>query len=1317
MTELSPPAAPAPAPQQPPGHAQLQRAALRDLLQLSQRCTQEGQACTEALRQTRTAAEERCTATQGKLGARLARAREQLQRAAAGHLEQLDKDYAERSAKLGTEGAARLQAMAEASETAQAEAKQRYENATWVAESIHEAAIAAANSDYRTLADSLSQRRHAIADRVDGMEAALRRGGHQPLTHDPAVEEHDPALHGDPGAAFHRLMESAEQRIEALGALALPRWCRGWRPWLVVAAALAVCVAGGYGLGLQNQDFGTPLNTALLGAGVGLGLALLIVGTLWLAARNQVRDLALPLRRDLALARIAARKQLALAKQARHHRCQEAQEKRRLELERVHGHYDPMLADLAQRSAAHQADAQEALAQDLARLRQAYEEARRTTQEHARTGTDRLTGRGEHLLALATARRDRVLQQAQTRHDQTQAALQHDWTTGQARIGRMVEETAQLVDPAFRDWDDPSWATWKPPTAFPEVVRFGRLEVDLKQIAGKLPRQGPYSVALPPAFSVPALLGFRERASMLLETGPEGRAAAIDTLRATMVRLLTALPPGRVRFTLIDPVGLGQSFAGFMHLTDYDEQLVGPRIWTEPDQVSQRLADLTTHMENVIQKYLRNEFETIDQYNAQAGELAEPYRFVVIADFPHNFGDDAIHRVASILSSGARCGVYCLIALDQRQALPGGAALDDLRARAIHLVRQDGRWVWRDPVYQSLPLRPDPPPGEEFLTGTLQTVGEAARASNRVEVDFGVIAPNPQQRWTRSAQNDLTVPIGRCGATRQQVLRLGKGVAQHVLMAGKTGSGKSTLLHVLVTNLALWYPPDEVEFYLIDFKKGVEFKTYASHRIPHARAVAIESDREFALSVLARLDEELTRRGTLFRDAGVQELAAYRQAARRPLPRVLLIVDEYQEFFSEDDKIAQDAGLLLDRLVRQGRAFGIHVVLGSQTLAGTSGLARSTIGQISVRIALQCSEADSQLILADNNGAARLLSRPGEAIYNDAGGSIEGNSPFQVAWLADETRDRYLAEVERHAAGAAIQPPPTIVFEGNTDAEIAGNAPLAALLAQPAWRGDRVAPRVYLGEAVTIKDPTAAPLPRQSGANLLIIGQHDQSAAALLAGALVSLAAQQGPSAAQFWLLDGTPADAPWAGLLPAAAAALPHPMHAIPWRQAADAIAQLAAELARRTAADQDRPADPDLYLLICGLQRYRVLRKQEDNFSFSSAGEAEAKPQPDKQFAELLREGPALGIHTLVWIDTPASLERALERQTLREFDHRVLFQMSATDSSNLIDTPIANHLGFHRALYFSEEQGILEKFRPYAPPAPAWLAQLQAKLAQRA
>jgi hypothetical protein len=826
--------------------------------------------------------------------------------------------------------------------------------------------------------------------------------------------------------------------------------------------------------------------------------------------------------------------------------------------------------------------------------------------------------------------------------------------------------------------------------------------VDLQQITDQVPRQ----LTLPERFSVPATLAFPRHASLLIHTDHAGRATAIRTLQMVMARLLTSLPPGRVQFTIIDPVGLGQNFAGFMHLADHDEALVGSRIWTESEHIEQRLANLTEHMETVIQKYLRNEFETIDDYNAQAGELAEPYRFLVIADYPVGFQGDSFRRLASIASSGARCGVYTLIVRDTRVSLPGDAHLEELEAHSINLVRQGENVVWKDEVFKQFPLTLDGPPQERALTEILDKVGKGARESKRVEVAFESVAPPADKFWSGDSRSQLEVPIGRLGATRLQMLRLGRGVAQHALIAGKTGSGKSTLLHAMVTNLAMWYSPDEVEFYLVDFKKGVEFKTYATHELPHARAVAVESDREFGLSVLQRLDAELARRGELFRKIGVQDLAGYRQETGQVMPRTLLIIDEFQEFFSEDDKLGQDAAVLLDRLVRQGRAFGIHVLLGSQTIGGSSGLARSTIGQMAVRIALQTSEADSQLILGDSNSAARLLTRPGEAIYNDAGGLVEGNSPFQIAWLPDEQREQYLQVIHRRAAARGNGHEPAIVFEGNQPAEILKNQQLLKLL-DGAADVPRTPPRAWLGEPVAIKSPTAITFRRQSGANALLVGQQEESAMAILAAMLISLAAHDATHAARFYILDGTAADSPLAGVLERVAGALPQEVKRVDYRAVPEAINELAGEMARRQGEQEGNW--PPVYVFIYGLQRYRSLRKQEESYSFSSSDEEKA-PAADKQFADLLREGPSLGMHVIAWADTVASVERTLDRSSMREFDNRVLFQMSANDSSNLIDSPAANKLGFHRALAFSEEQGVIEKFRPYALPDAAWLKRVQ-------
>lgn len=901
---------------------------------------------------------------------------------------------------------------------------------------------------------------------------------------------------------------------------------------------------------------------------------------------------------------------------------------------------------------------------------------------------------------------------AQARRDKAWSALAATWRQGMEHVLAEASALNQIAEDLFPDWDRPDWERRPVPSRVPPAQRLGTIRIDRNEIPGSLPEHEGLKIG-PESFDLPALIKYPERGSLLIRASDEGREQAADLMQAVMLRLMTSIPPSKVRFTIIDPVGLGQHFAAFMHLADFDEQLVASRIWSETPHIEKKLVDLTEHMENVIQKYLRNEYETIEDYNAEAGEVAEPYQVLVVANFPANFSDTAAKRLASVAASGVRCGVLALISVDSKQAMPSGFDLKDLEKNATLLNWKDRKFQWKDDELGKYPLTLDRPPAADRFTEVLQIVGARARDAGRVEVPFEVIAPRPESYWTWDSRPGIDVPLGRAGATRLQHLALGEGTSQHVLIAGRTGSGKSTLLHAFITNTALQYSPDEIEMYLIDFKKGVEFKTYATQMLPHARVVAVESEREFGLSVLQRLDAELKIRGDRFRDAGAQNVAAYRDATGRTCPRILLIVDEFQEFFIEDDKLAQEATLLLDRLVRQGRAFGIHVHLGSQTLGGAYSLARSTLSQMGVRIALQCSESDAHLILSEENSAARLLSRPGEAIYNDANGLIEGNHPFQVVWLSDSRREDYLKKLlDLDRSRRDGEPPrPMIVFEGTAPADLEKNPALTALLDAPAWPEPVPAPIAWFGEAIAIKDPTSAALRRQGGANVLIVGQQDEAALGILAAAVAGLAAQHDPGSARFYVLDGTTADSPRAGAHAQLAAALPHPIQVGGVRDVAGFIGAITEQLEARQAND-----DPsNVYLIVHDLQRFRDLRKAEDDYGYSSMGSDEP-PSPAKQLAAILREGPNHGIHTLIWCDSLNNVNRTFDRGTLREFELRVLFQMSTNDSSTLIDSPAAGRLGPHRALFASEELGVIEKFRPYRAPTPEWLARLRDRLGGR-
>ncbi len=1129
-------------------------------------------------------------------------------------------------------------------------------------------------------------------------------------------------------------IEEARGGVTRLSRLWVARLFRG--PAMGFLAVILVVGLTALGLWWQQWNFGGMVIGVFL-------LSILLVGLgywfLYRMARGHVEGVYHPLREGFEENRRVARSVVELGDRRRLREEAVNARKHEDELEAAKGKYVPRIKGIREERKRGSKEHNEIYPRRLAETKREWDEKRSKVEAEYRGGMAEVESwrdeeeekcRSEHRQGVAASNAD-----YDRRWDELDSGWRRgmDWVHGQ--LTGMRERDARY----FPSWDGEGWKHWQPIDRFLPVVRLGSIFVDQSKIAGGIPADKRLRLEQPTEFMMPAWLTFPEPCSVLVETEGAGRDAGMRALQNMMLRLLVSIPPGKVRFTILDPIGLGQNFAGFMHLADHAEALVSERIWTEGRHIDQRLLDLTEHMESVIQKYLRNEYETIAEYNEKAGEIAEPYRFLVMADCPVNLSETAARRLSSIVNSGVRCGVYTLILYDTRQKSPPALQMDDLRSNAVYLRSGEDGFVWEDDDFREFPLTVDEPPVDEFATEVLHKIGAGAKDASRVQVPFERICPTPGNVWSRNSAEDLQVEMGRSGATKLQLMTLGHGTAQHVLIAGKTGSGKSTLLHVLITNLALWYGPDQVQVYLVDFKKGVEFKTYATHQIPHVRAVAIESDREFGVSVLERIDAEMKRRGDKYRGVGAQDVASYRRAVPDdPMPRILLVIDEFQEFFTEDDKLAQDASLLLDRLVRQGRAFGIHVILGSQTLGGAYGLARSTIGQMAVRIALQCSEQDAFLIMDEDNSAARLLARPGEAIYNDASGVVGANSPFQISWLPEDNREqslRYVHELASESEGAKW--PATIVFEGNVPADIVKNVELADLRSGVAEWSKQTAPMAWFGEPIAIKDPTGAAFRRQSGANVIIVGQNDEAALSMTASAVISLAAQEAArgraagngtveveGASQIYVLDGTPPEAPNADYLTRLVGVLGDSdgegedgggggggVSVGGWESVTETIEEIGVELAaRRDANVTDRPR---IFVCIHGLQRFRMLKKADDDFGFSSfsddddGGDGDGKVSaPDKILAEILRDGPVFGIHCIVWCDSAATVERMLDRNALREFETRVLFQMGSADSSALIDSGMASNLGLKRALLFCEELGQLEKFRPYALPELSWV-----------
>jgi hypothetical protein len=357
------------------------------------------------------------------------------------------------------------------------------------------------------------------------------------------------------------------------------------------------------------------------------------------------------------------------------------------------------------------------------------------------------------------------------------------------------------------------------------------------------------------------------------------------------------------------------------------------------------------------------------------------------------------------------------------------------------------------------------------------------------------------------------------------------------------------------------------------------------------------------------------------------------------------------------------------------------------------------------------------------------LSRPGEAIYNDQNGLLAGNHPFQVVWLPEAKRIGYLRQIEakERAAtsdGRVTAPRAMIVFEGDQPADPADNVQFREVLARGPNASASAPQKAWLGAAVSIKEPTVATFGRHAGSNLLVVGAWEDSALGVLTNAAVALAAQNASSKAIdplaprssllapcCYVLDGTRPESPEAGTWQRIADALTDRIDVGGLRDAARIIGHLSTELVRRESAGDD--VAPPMYLVIINGGRFRDLRRGEDEFSFSV--DRDKPPSPDKQWAEILRNGPAWGIHTLLWCDSYNNVNRLLDRTALREFEMRVAFQMSAADSASLLDSPAAAKLRQHRGLFASEDIGTLEKFRPYGVPSREWLEVVSQSITQ--
>jgi S-DNA-T family DNA segregation ATPase FtsK/SpoIIIE len=770
---------------------------------------------------------------------------------------------------------------------------------------------------------------------------------------------------------------------------------------------------------------------------------------------------------------------------------------------------------------------------------------------------------------------------------------------------------------------------------------------------------------------VPKVIPFPFASALVL---PQGNVEQKRLAHCLLLRLLSALPPGQVELTLIDPLQLGQSVEPFLPLLKVEQLVPQGHVLTRSDEIEGALGKLTDEVEEIIQHRFNDKTSNWSGYNAINADTPLTYKVVVLFDVPEQISDKSLWFLGRLCENGPRCGVLPVIAID-------GQRMDERRYEKFGCVLETSA-MRLDTLFQrsetgdlSCTYQPEQWPRQDVLDSFMATLAEHCAAKSR----FKKTMPDLWKNFTKgeTTLGGFDIPVGWTPAGEITNLRLGATDSEHhVLLAGKTGSGKSNLLHVLIHSLCEKYLPEELDLYLLDYKESTEFNIYAAPPLPHARLVATESDPEYGVTVLRHLVGELEKRARIFKSSSARDFAEYRKASGVKLSRILLIIDEFQVLFSEGRQVAEAAEQLLSQLLKQGRSFGIHILLATQTLKGINAQSiGSIITQLGCRIALACGQEDSALILGGGNWAAAELRMPpkAEGIINSANGAKSGNVKFMHPFAGESEHQRELLTKLVERKSFSVPTAKTKIFSGASLPEIPSSSEYQIVCVQNA---------LLLGERLTFEaDALTIPLTRRTAFNVLFSGYNDQIHDGLLAAILKSMTyAADGFDEVVYFNARGVSPGGGFSATSQALGARFKmfDDISTLPLQTISDDIGS------RRIA------------LIIDGLDSEKVLHPAA---AFRSPKPGEP-PSPADLLKRLAEEGPWKGTFVFAFVDRWQRCASSC-KDLFSFFELRVAYCMNEDDAGSLVSGGIGKFKGIekpNRVVFVNKMTNDIAWFRPY-------------------
>lgn len=753
-----------------------------------------------------------------------------------------------------------------------------------------------------------------------------------------------------------------------------------------------------------------------------------------------------------------------------------------------------------------------------------------------------------------------------------------------------------------------------------------------------------------------------EKFNKIISYDMGSREMALEYLAAIEMRMFQSIPAGKFRATMFDPTDLGKNFSLFSVLGEHDERIIATKIWHETDRMEERLRSLVSQIAHVTQDCLKGSYPNIVAYNKAVGKNAEPLQALFIADFSlASFDAECCKLISQILSSGPVCGVFCFI-VGKQEDLELGLGMDTLQ-KTENIVFEHSHMTLKNSGKRDLDLLPIEMPDAEQRKDILKKLQKGIIENERITIKYNEVSENlleHKERWFQysSDKNGISIPVGLEGDNKVVSVRFGgiNRTQHHALVSGTIGSGKSTFLHTLILSTILRYSPEDVQLYLLDMKRGVEFKVYAEYELPSFNLISTDTTPETALSVLKQVCESRAKiEATLFKKNNVSQIEEYNELPQvKKISRKILIIDEFHELFTDQESETTKLCLkYLQQLVKMGRAWGIYVVLASQILPqGCSEI----YSQMLNRIALQSTAEAAKLILdADNEGVDMLTSVDvGSGIFNDKGGDKDANRIFRIAYFSQEEMQEILQKIkdrQEELGYELMNDDDEIILDVNSLSDDTKH-PMTQFVNQGILPTElEYGIPLYFAKAVDVSEKFEMNLHAEAGQNLLITGPEDMrmkgifgmSAMSILFQAMIANGGTL-PEKPLITYFDYTNSRKSYGtyDILRELSACYPEQIRVYGKDTVMYGIEQLEKDLQEET---YERHV-----VMFAGLNRAKKLLSGAHTFEKS----------PRDRLVQLFQDGPDQGMNFIVWANEPDSfLEYYAD--ALDAFDYRIGYQMS--------------------------------------------------------